>query len=372
MQSRENRNSQASAEAPMKEGKSEQSTCGCCGEDSGRQLAFFKPDDSQFTVKADRRQQDAPGWNLSYCNSCHVLSVDPLPSESQLSKIYEEGFYTDDSYKGGIGDWMMQKPLDVRDDGNAGAWKKWRRRASAKADLDRVRQMAEPLKVGDRAIRFLDIGCGTGETLIAAAKLGWNASGIELNQSAAAIARERSGKPVFNGRFEDFAASGEQYDIIHMGDVLEHLRHPHLLITWARDRLAPGGILRIQVPNDLAGYRMRWFSRIWWMFPPIHLHYFTPTSLTALLQRHGFTIARKGSLGGALGMDTRRATLWSAGLLTKADARAARGGKGALPLEVVRLLWDRILSVPLQYAAARSMNGFVFWVSAQKDGRTPE
>ena len=351
---------------------SDSAVCGCCGQISGRVMAFFKPDDSQFTVREDRRQSSTAGWNLSYCNSCSVLSVDPLPSESELNKIYEQGFYSNDIYRGGIGDWMMQKPLDPGDNANVGAWKKWKRIRAAKRDLARVRKMAEPLKASGEELRFLDIGCGTGETLLAAARLGWTASGIELNPSAAAIAREKSGRPVFNGPFEEFAASGEKYDLIYVGDVLEHLRQPHRLIAWAHGKLVPGGILRIQVPNDLAGYRMRWFSRIWWMFPPIHLHYFTPDSLSAILERHGFSILRKGSVGESFGIDTRRAALWSARLLARVDAQSASGGARAMPIELMRLVWDRILSVPFQAIVGRTMGGFVFWVSAQKAGSPPE
>jgi 2-polyprenyl-3-methyl-5-hydroxy-6-metoxy-1,4-benzoquinol methylase len=296
-----------------------------------------------------------------------------LPSESELNKIYEEEFYSSNIYRGGIGDWMMQKPLETQKDENIGFWKKWKRARMRERDLARVRKMAEPLEAASgQTIRFLDIGCGTGETLTAAAALGWKASGIELNPSAAVIARERSGSPVFNGPFEEFAASGEQYDIIHLGDVLEHIREPNRLIAWTKGKLVPGGILHIQVPNDLAGYRMRWFSRIWWMFPPIHLHYFTPASLSGLLGRFDFSIVSKGSIGESVGIDTRRSLLWSSGLLARVDTLAASGGISALPPELVRLFWDRILSAPLQAIVGGTMSGFVFWVSAQKPQRALE
>jgi 2-polyprenyl-3-methyl-5-hydroxy-6-metoxy-1,4-benzoquinol methylase len=323
-------------------------------------------------VHAGQVESNTPGWHLSYCDSCGVLSVDPVPSENELNKIYEGDFYSSNIYRGGIGDWMMQKPLDMEKNEKLTSWKKWKQARMRKRDLARVRKMAEPLKTSAQGIRFLDIGCGTGETLTAAADLKWEASGIELNPSAAAIARERSGRPVFNGPFENFTGSEKQYDIIHLGDVLEHMREPDRLIAWAEDRLVPGGILRIQVPNDLAGYRMHWFTKVWWMFPPIHLHYFTPASLSALLERHGLSIVSKGSVGESVGIDTRRSALWSSGLLPRVDALVTSGGLGALPLELARLLWDRILSVPLQVIVGRSMKGFVFWVSAQKPERTPE
>jgi SAM-dependent methyltransferase len=348
------------------------SLCGCCGRPSSRRPAFFKPEDSQFTVNAGQAECSAPGWHLSYCDSCNVLSVDPVPSENQLNKIYEGDFYSTNIYRGGIGDWMMQKPLDTQRNENHGLLKKLKRARMRTRDLAYVRKMAAPLKTSGPKIRFLDIGCGTGETLTAAARLGWEASGIELSPSAAAVARERSGRPVFNGPFEKFTGTEAKYDIVHVGDVLEHIREPDRLITWAEDKLVPGGILRVQVPNDLAGYRMRWFSKIWWMFPPIHLHYFTPTSLSALLERHGFSIVSKGSVGESVGIDTRRSLLWSWGLLSRADALATKGGPRAVPLELVRLLWDRILSVPLQVIVGRTMRGFVFWLSAQKPERAPE
>jgi hypothetical protein len=287
------------------------SLCGCCGQVSSRTAASFKPIDSQFTVDAGGVESRTRGWHLSYCDSCHVLSVDPLPSENELNKIYEGDFYSSNIYRGGIGDWMMQKPLDTQKNEELSSWKKWKRARMGKRDLARVRKMAEPLKVSPQRIRFLDIGC-------------------------------------------------------------EHLREPPRLIAWAEGKLVPGSILRIQVPNDLAGYRMRWFSKIWWMFPPIHLHYFTPASMSALLERYGFSIVSKGDIRESVGIDTRRSVSWSSGLRARVDTLATSSGVGSLPLELVRLLWDRILSVPLQVVIGTTMRGFVFWVSVQKLERASE
>lgn len=54
--------------------------------------------------------------------------------------------------------------------------------------------------VGDTG-RLLDVGCGTGEFLVAAKDISWKPAGIELTEETAALAYERTGFPVMAGDF---------------------------------------------------------------------------------------------------------------------------------------------------------------------------
>ena len=58
------------------------------------------------------------------------------------------------------------------------------------------------------------------------------------------------------------------------------------VLAEARRILKPGGLLAVQVPNDLDAYRA-WLSRPdnrWWVIPPLHLFYFTEPTLRRWLE----------------------------------------------------------------------------------------
>jgi len=98
-------------------------------------------------------------------------------------------------------------------------------------------------------VTLLDIGCSTGAILQAAAEVGWQALGIDLNCAGVQIARSR-GLDAIEGYFpEDLPSSAGPFRAITMLDVLEHAEDPVSLLRSVTRYLAPGGLLGVQVPN---------------------------------------------------------------------------------------------------------------------------
>lgn len=80
----------------------------------------------------------------------------------------------------------------------------------------------------------------------------------------------------------------------HLGEVL----------TEIKKILKPNGFLIIQIPNDIESYRNRFYRKIWWMIPPIHIRYFTSRSVENIFGRYGFkvtSIRTTGSFGSDIG-----------------------------------------------------------------------
>lgn len=96
--------------------------------------------------------------------------------------------------------------------------------------------------------RFLDIGPGNGRLLEAAAAAGWQTLGIEANRRFALACRER-GAVILEGFFPEVLAPDDRFDAIALLDVVEHLHEPLRMVRTAAERLAPRGVLIIQVPN---------------------------------------------------------------------------------------------------------------------------
>lgn len=94
--------------------------------------------------------------------------------------------------------------------------------------------------------------------------------------------------------------AGEQFDVIILADVLEHLVHPGELLSQIRDRelLASDGHLVISFPNAshiaiLALLATGDFPyRPAGLLDETHLRFFTLTSMRRMLEEHGFGINR--------------------------------------------------------------------------------
>jgi 2-polyprenyl-3-methyl-5-hydroxy-6-metoxy-1,4-benzoquinol methylase len=132
------------------------------------------------------------------------------------------------------------------------------------------------------SISFLDVGCGEGVLLAAAAHRGAQATGVVLSERDAVIARSLSPATVHCAAFEDVAFD-EQFDVITCSHALEHAEDPLDWLRRMRALLKPGGVLFIAVPNVLRphGPLTRTFQRQ-------HLYYFSPQTLPLAVVQAGF------------------------------------------------------------------------------------
>jgi SAM-dependent methyltransferase len=135
---------------------------------------------------------------------------------------------------------------------------------------------------------ILDVGCWVGFLLAEARDRGWDPCvGLEPSLYASAYARERLGLDV---RTEDLFASELEpasFDVVFMGDVLEHLTRANAALERVRELLRGGGLIAVALPD--AGSRVaRALGARWWSVIPTHVHYFTRSSAATMLTRHSF------------------------------------------------------------------------------------
>lgn len=162
--------------------------------------------------------------------------------------------------------------------------------ASAERELQRL----EP----EPGSKLLDVGCGNGMGLEAAANVGFEAYGIDLSSAAVELCRRRG----LAAEVRDVSDSrlGADWDVATMWDVLEHISEPEPFLGSVRDRLRPGGILLVKVPAVSASEArtiLRWAPRIGAMAlqVPEHVNYYTDLSLSQLMNRAGFTVVQQST-----------------------------------------------------------------------------
>ena len=149
----------------------------------------------------------------------------------------------------------------------------------------------------------LELGCGEGALAAAYKRRNPLAryTAIESHPAAAAVARGRVDRLIEADATamdaDAFEALGE-FDLIVMGDVLEHLADPWAMLAQLKRRLRPHGWLALSVPNAAHWTVLaelmngRWPARSDGLFDRTHLRWFTLDSLRAVLAETGFEAAR--------------------------------------------------------------------------------
>jgi 2-polyprenyl-3-methyl-5-hydroxy-6-metoxy-1,4-benzoquinol methylase len=206
-------------------------------------------------------------FSIFRCRDCHLKQTRPLPTIDELQQAYGHA-YT----------WRTSTGLVASAEGVY-------RRLLVRADQARATRRATELAGGTR---LLDVGCGDGLLVTEARRIGMQAFGVD-----------RPGAPLWPGcdpswrqvaDIETMDRSGEEWDVISLLHVAEHLRDPLTVFRRVHDWLTSRGILLLQVPN--AGslqarlLRARWFG----YDIPRHLVHWDVATLRLALKKTGFGV----------------------------------------------------------------------------------
>lgn len=196
-------------------------------------------------------------FTLQYDRTKDMLITSPKPRTEDLEKYYQSDRYIShtDSKKG-IVPFLYQ--------------------TVKKYALRKKLLLVHKLNKGNGSL--LDVGAGTGDFLVQAKNKGWDVSGVEINEDARNNARAKN--VVLEERMSAF--DGQQFDIITLWHVLEHIPNLDEMISELQRLLKPNGHLIIAVPN-FKSYDARYYKEFWAAYDvPRHLWHFSQSTIPKL------------------------------------------------------------------------------------------
>lgn len=241
------------------------SNCPLCG----------KPDSRSFPIYYMLKDKQFSGRK---CRSCGFIFIDPRPTDGDLQLMYSDEYFLFDGAEFGAHSSTDYETAAIR--------------GSVKfpAILGAIKRFKP-------AGKFFEIGCGMGYFLNFAKENGYEVSGIEYAALGTEACRSKFGLDVHQSSFEAWEGAPDAYDVIFMGDVLEHLVDPLGMLRKALSMLKPGGVVATEVPSmfnaivgraAVAGMNLLGRQRKMPM-PPYHINEFTPATLREILLTAGYS-----------------------------------------------------------------------------------
>lgn len=204
-------------------------------------------------------------FSLYQCSHCEFLFTNPRPDQTQISRYYQSDQYISHANK-------SNSPINF-------IYKLVRNYT--------LRKKVRLINSLTQGRRLLDFGCGTGHFLAISKKNNWNISGLETDPSARKIAAEKTSVNIYS---ETNQIVGNQYDIITLWHVLEHvheLRETMIILSGA---LSESGKMIVAVPNHKS-YDAGKYGKYWAAYDvPRHLYHFEKKTMKNLAHQHGLKI----------------------------------------------------------------------------------
>ncbi len=142
---------------------------------------------------------------------------------------------------------------------------------------------------------MLDIGCGSGLSLIEVANMGGHAFGVEADPNIKNLA-EKLNLDIFIGDLNKNTYKGKVFDLVVMNQVIEHIPEPNKFLEIIKDKMSKKSTLIISFPNTKSFWRYisgkKWIN--WHV--PYHLHHFNDVNFERMAKNCGFKIVNKKTI----------------------------------------------------------------------------
>ena len=151
---------------------------------------------------------------------------------------------------------------------------------------DIVHRLWEQRPGGD----WLDVGVASGGLAGVAMDFGYRVAGLDINPIYADSVR-RVGVEFLLGDITTYDFGGRQFDIVSLGDVIEHVADPKFVIARVMRLVKPGGLIWLSTPNYEGVWTRALRDKDGMWKECEHLQFFCLRSLRRLLEDQGWRIS---------------------------------------------------------------------------------
>ncbi|HEX4337955.1 MAG TPA: class I SAM-dependent methyltransferase [Polyangiaceae bacterium] len=215
-------------------------------------------------------------YSVVRCRSCELQFTNPRPTFESLGAHYPENYFCYVPPEEGF---PLFRPI-----------LRWFLTAIQRRRIAFLERTSGRLKP---EAQVLDVGCGMNDLLYSMKQTrGVVGTGLDFKEEMVAFVRDRLKMPIIKGTLSTSGIPEGSYDVVTMMEYLEHESDPRKTLEEARRVMKKGAHLAIEVP-DITGWPAKTFKNKWWNLDvPRHLVYFTPTTLSRMLDECGFEMVR--------------------------------------------------------------------------------
>lgn len=177
----------------------------------------------------------------------------------------------------------------------------------ADGTIDDLKNMGEKITIMEKVCALssgktvLDVGCGTGAFVKAAADLGFTVTGMDVDRETTKNIEQRFGCRTVTGLLDYSTFPESSFDVVILSHVIEHLQRPAEMLAVIQRIVKPGGLFVMCTPNndslmedihDLYGRLRHGRKNSYYLTPfitPYHIVGFNLDSSRRILQRSGFS-----------------------------------------------------------------------------------
>ena len=244
----------------------EATRCAICGTPGNTATVYesnFQAEDLTPEVFSARRPPDRLHYRIVRCRTCGLLRSDPRLSAEAIEPLYQESRFT---YAGET--------------------------ANLQYTYGRYLRGLERHGVSKGAL--LEIGCGNGFFLEEAVRQGYGSvAGVEPSREAVAGASESIRPFLTTGFFEPGLYGSEQFDVICLFQVLDHLREPDVVLGECKRLLKPGGFV-LTIQHNARAVSARLLAQRSPIVDIEHTYLYTPQTLKQLFEKCGLAVVDEG------------------------------------------------------------------------------
>jgi SAM-dependent methyltransferase len=229
--------------------------------------------DAELRQKELRGYQEPETFNIYHCPGCNTAFSLPRVN---TAKVYNDIYKNGDLVPGYERYWKYAKivksladPLEYLSNTEETYW------GVKEALLQYVKDK--------KSSKILEIGCGLGYFTYSLRKANYNVIGLDISQTAVNQANEAFGEYYICSDLFDFVKSNpEQFDIVILTEVIEHIDQPVEFIESIKKLLRTGGLVIITTPNkSLYSSDLIWATEL----PPVHCWWFSEESMTYIANK---------------------------------------------------------------------------------------